>query len=157
MYLYNYQYQLRSGNSHDVQYDNTTVLTATFLFGGQIPPSMRKEVRERCKTATRMIKDESGVSCQDLGPFNKYLKEHEGARFAGRDTLFGREYYRHRSQVTITPLLFRLGFKLREEAIGHLPLEEMINLNALNHFVLTGEYPNHEQQNQIRNLQEQQA
>jgi hypothetical protein len=138
MYQFNYQHLHQSGSALESKYKDITVLKAIFLFGDEITPSERGVLRERYKTTTRMIKDKFGVSCQDLGPLNKYLMENEGAHFSGGDVLFGRGYFRHRSVFTITPLLFRLGFKLREEALGCLPLEQMINLNELNHFVLTG-------------------
>ncbi|MEK6859390.1 MAG: hypothetical protein AABX54_01115 [Nanoarchaeota archaeon] len=136
MYEFNYQYRLKSGTAHNAKYEHTTVLTATFLFGQEITPLERKEVKERCRTSHRSV---------NKTLLNNYLFEKEGACFEYADRLFGRAYYTRKSTFTITPLPFRLGFKLRQEVSGHLPLEEMINLSALDRFVRTGENPNQEQ------------
>ena len=36
MYNFNYQYRFKSGNTPDGNYENKTVLTATFLFGQEV-------------------------------------------------------------------------------------------------------------------------
>jgi hypothetical protein len=68
-----------------------------------------------------------------------YRQDRSNGRYEG-------EYFGNREVLKITPHLFRLGFKLKSEASGYLPLEEMIDLEALNHFVLTGQYkqPEHD-------------
>lgn len=146
MYDYNYQYQLRSGNSRNGKYKHETVLTATFLFGSEVPPSKRKETKERCR-----------IYSIEQGPLDRFITENLGYMHDYRNIFMGELYRGPREILTVTPLLFRLGFKIKSEARGHLPLEEMISLDALNHFVLTGESTITKEQNQIKELQEQQA
>lgn len=152
MYNYLYDPQLRSGNTPNSKYTNKTVLNAIFLFGKEVPPNKRKEIKERYSLDSRTIKDESGILRKDLSSLNRYLQKNEGAKLSRREVPVGREYFRRRTTFTITPLLFRLGFKLREEATGQLPLDEMIDLKALNHFVLTGETNYREKQEQEKKV-----
>jgi len=60
-----------------------------------------------------------------------YEQDLSGGKYEG-------EYFCDKEFLTVTPLLFRLGFKLKLTAKGYMPLEKMINLEALNEFVLTG-------------------
>ncbi len=59
---------------------------------------------------------------------NQHYPSHPGL-------LFSKDFRKH---VRITRLLFRLGFNLSASISENVPLEEMLDLDALNEFVLTG-------------------
>ena len=66
--------------------------------------------------------------------------------------LFGKLYSGSKEFITVTPFLSgrplfskipflkEIGFELKSIIEGYTPLEEMIDLEALNNYVLTGEY-----------------
>jgi hypothetical protein len=128
MYKYDYHYQLRAGNLKEVKYKHKTVLKAKFVFDNEVPPNKRKEVRERCDV--------------NPGQLDNFLTKNLGYRPGYRGDLISKKYYGHRERLTITPLISRLGFRITSESNGQLPLEEMIDLERVNHFVLTGETSN---------------
>lgn len=143
MYSYNYQYSSKGGSHPKVDYENITLLKATFLFGNEIPTNIRRDVKERLK----ILRKEKilGVTYpREHVPLNRFITSSLDYRESCADLLFSREFFRNREVIRIRPLLFRLGFKLVSEAIGRLPLEQMIDLDSLNQFVLTGKYINKE-------------
>ncbi|MBT4165773.1 hypothetical protein HOE04_01910 [archaeon] len=119
--MYNYSYKhLRDGGHSKHKYE--TILTATFSFGQEIHPDQREEVRERYNTTTKTTAEKE-MLCHARRELGKYLFEMEDLEF---------------SDVKITPFRFKTGFRLRQKVGGYLPLEKMIDLEALNEFVLTG-------------------
>jgi len=155
--MYRFKYNHRIMQAPD-NYDNQTVLSAVFDFGSEVPKKDKEEVRKRCDFRTRMV-NRGGIREQDIGELNRYLFEHECSGFEKTNTLLlpSQGYAGGRTYFTISSLrLGKLGIKLRVEARGHLPLEKMFDLEALNKFILTGKVDG-EEGDRRETLQEQQV
>ncbi len=158
--MYKFHYEHREVESSD-DYDNSTTLTAVFDFSSEASKKDKAEVKKRFDFRTRM-EYKKGIREQEIGTLNRYLfDKKEATGFEVSNTLFQSQSYRSsRTFFTISPLRFglKLGIKLKVEASGHLPLEEMFDLDSLNHFILTGETDYREQQSQLQlQLQNQQT
>lgn len=135
MYNFRYQYILASGSTQDSDYKNETILTAKFSFDDQVAPKDRADVRRRCN----LFPAPESYHDQSLGKLDSFITDKLGYRPEARDPLRGKSYSGKREVVKITPFLWGLGFRLRSEARGQLEMNRMINLRALEEFVLTGE------------------
>ncbi len=155
MYSYTCQYLLKSGNSPNAHslYKNETILTAVFSFDKEVPKIQRAEVKKRCSLKETTKKLSPGHYSIEESPLDAFMKRTLLYQPNWSELLIGKQYYGKKEFVTITPFLWGLGFHLKSEASGPMPLEEMISLEAINEFVLTGKFsPKVEKQ-----LQEQQA
>ncbi len=102
-----------------------TELYARFRFGQEVAPKDRKAIKDRIKR----IPDYLG-SAENLGRYKE-------------NALMG-DYYGScdsYKQTYLRKCIFRLGFNLRveETKASSVKLEDMLDLEALNHFILTGE------------------
>jgi len=126
MYYYKYSYA-ESSNSENVKngnYKSDTVLEAKFLFGDEVAPCDREKVRQRINTS-----EEGLVGLNGFLISRAYHSEEDWGE---------RRYIKGRETLKISPCTFSLGFRLKSEAKGNYPLEDMIDLDALNDFVLHG-------------------
>jgi hypothetical protein len=134
MYDFKYQYLYQSGSTQDSRYQHKTILTAVFSFDQEVPPNRRAEVKKRCS-----LRDFSRPCCIDGGQLDSFMRETLHYQPSNRGLSRGELYFSHRGIIRITPHLWGLGFNLRSEMGGQIPLEQMIiSLNAINKFVLTG-------------------
>ncbi|MBT4135284.1 hypothetical protein HOD75_00510 [archaeon] len=131
MYTYSYRH-IQQGNSIDGENCiNKTILEAEFLFGNETAPMNIEMVHARC-----------GRCSSDILPcsMTQYLHNPENLNPVTSFSSKVKEYHGKKTQVQITPLKSQLGFKFAQTGEGHFPLEKMVDLEALNRFVLTGEY-----------------
>lgn len=113
-------------------------LHAVFDFSKEIAPKSHREVTER-------------IQCDEDGQLHRYLVEKEGLRYASIAS-----YIRRIPSLAITPgcwytfdspeKMVRVNCKESElklvieaNAAQNIPLEQILNLDALNKFILTGE------------------
>ena len=137
MYNFKYQYLYQSGSTSESKYGHKTILTAIFSFN-EVSRNEITQVRERCSINSRSEKTFPGHYKTKEGPLDEFLKETLQYQPNASYLLGGKEYFGSREVVRIIPFLWGLGFKLKSEAQCQLPINEMINLRAINEFIRTG-------------------
>ena len=139
--MYEAQFTIREIKEPDEKIEYVTHLKVKFNFKKEIAPKDKDKIKEKCKIPRR-------------GPPNyNFLKEYlENEGFENslidaidtvRDNMFKKEIKQDNSsfyfKMQILPAYNKLGFKIEgsaEEKINNL--EEIINLEDLNNFILTG-------------------
>ena len=142
--MYNYKHDpiLQGGSDPDAYSKNDTVLTATFSFGKEVSPNQKKEIERRCSLFTMRKKLSKNHYEIFQGLLHEFITNTLGyAEESRANPMFGRAYLGSNELLKVSSVLFCSGFKLKSTAEGYLPLEEMVDLKALNNFVLTGEHP----------------
>jgi len=120
-------------------YSCQTTLNARLRFRDETRPSDRNAVDSR----TYSTKENNNLS--------SYLAKNEGLEKSGEDTFRDKE-----RKVVIKPLiLIGQGVNVHVTAQRELKLDEMLDLYALNHFILTGKDDYREQQEARKQVQEQ--
>lgn len=121
-----------------VEDKETTILQANFDFRIEVPKYMRKAVAARMFTEEAVIGD----------PLKKYLCEYEKLLYDDRGKEFSEYFYDNQRKVFVSSPLFlpplvskRLMLNIKVVANGARPLEQMLDLDAINHLILTGELP----------------
>ena len=114
---------------------NPRKLTANFDF--------RKDVAKRdySEVAGRILINGDVTELENLTPLAEYLKNFEELRTKGP---FSPKYTFSRGAQSVhiqLSIFSRLKFKLTAKDYSGLPLEQIINLNALDEFIRTGQTP----------------
>jgi len=137
MFTYQYRYNLDGTETYPKgAYEENTLLSATFLFKNEVAPINRDIVRARCQ-----IKDLSKKvnSVPDkTTELDKFITQTLCYRNEESTILRGKQYSGQREIITITPLIWRLGLIVESHAKGKIELADMIDLAAIDYFVLTG-------------------
>ena len=123
MYKAIYRVKTQKTEKEEVSY---SVLKAEFRFEEDVAPKDRDKIKERCR-----YRDTGGA-------LSWYLLNKEKL-FVTRSSfqpLLGKN-----KQVRIKTCRFNLGFDIIVEARESVPLEKMLNLDALNEYILRGDKP----------------
>ncbi len=108
------------------QEKSSSQLNASFRFGHEVSDNDRKVLGKRYSydSLTKYFEASEGLK-KTIGPVENET------------------YYvdNIRRELKVFPCSFRLGFDVRVISNEKMPLEKMLDLDALNQFVLTGEMP----------------
>lgn len=112
-------------NKPSVQQNGIAILRSKFRFADDIDPVQYREI-------------ESNYHFSNL---SKYFESVEKARLC-KEPIFKFQTLLYQSadqrNILVRPCIVRLGFNVKVTSYMLLPLEQMLNLEALNQFVLTG-------------------
>ncbi len=101
----------------------TAVLNAKFRFGNEVSSEDRQKIRANYTTSAMVVY---------FGNVEKVM-EHGITRPEDKQM-----YSDDKRTIEIYPGSMVLGFDIRVTSKGNIPLEQILNLDALNQFVLTG-------------------
>lgn len=127
--MYNAKYKIEIGkDSEGNKYTKSTTLNATFVFGNEVPRNHWRKIEKR-------------MSCFKGGLLNNYLIEKEGLEYKGNGLIY-HTFIKDSKKVKINAFpVFTPGdlvLKVKAEALGPCKKKDIINLNKLKDFILTG-------------------
>ena len=125
MYHYTKTVRKEFGHGFGSHKDEYTTLEAQFRFWDETPPNNRKSIRERLDIGTNSV-------------IATYL--HNKAQLKGkRDTCWrSQEFVSKELKVKLTKNPYRLAINLSATAKGNVPLDDLLDLEGLNHLIISG-------------------
>ena len=162
--MYTYQ-RTQLGGSPESGLRDRTILSATYSFNRQVPPNVIEEVSERCWLRyTRKLVGNNPVDyryeeTKGLAWFITEVLGYQEINPKSNDNL-KRDFQRGQERVEVAvkrgffSLEIKLGsaIKLKSEARGHQPLQEMIDLQAIDDFIRFGKTDYRREQEPEREL-----
>lgn len=137
MYKAIFKYNFDSLNN-----ERKTILFAKFRFDKEINDLNKNFIKERTNLNFNAYdKDRYGKKQKRImdGLLTKFLRKDLGYEKYNKNKIIGQDFEGFKEMISIKPAMFSIGFNLCSIASGYMPKKEMINLDAINHYVLTDE------------------